>query len=49
MSPVLSESDVEEIVLAWFCDLGYEILHAPGIVSGEFGAERSNLRPGPSY
>jgi len=42
MPPGLTESDVEEIVLFWFGDLGYEILHGPGIGPGESGAERSD-------
>jgi len=38
----LTESDVEEIVLSWFRELGYTILHGPEIGLGEAGAERSD-------
>ena len=40
MTPNLTESDVEEIVLGWFGELGYSVLHGPTIASGEPGAER---------
>nr|EES51712.1 MAG: type I site-specific deoxyribonuclease, HsdR family [Leptospirillum ferrodiazotrophum] len=40
MAPRLTESDVEEIVLGWFGELGYSVLHGPAIASGEPGAER---------
>ncbi len=42
MPPGLNESDVEEIVLSWFGDLGYEILHGPAIAPGESSSERSD-------
>ena len=38
----LTESTVEDATLAWLEELGYAILHGPGIVVGEFAAERTN-------
>ena len=42
MKPGLTESDVEQIVLGWFEELGYSVLHGPDIGPGEPGAERSD-------
>ncbi|MHB8370660.1 MAG: type I restriction endonuclease subunit R [Leptospirales bacterium] len=42
MASGLTESDVEQIVLGWFGELGYSILHGPDIAPGEPGAERSD-------
>ena len=37
-----TESEVEEAALAWFADLGYEILSGPEIAPGEAGEERTD-------
>jgi len=42
MAPRLTESDVEEIVLGWFGELGYSVLHGPDIAPGEPGGERTD-------
>ncbi len=41
MSPVLTESLVEDAVLAWLEGLGYAVLHGPAIAPGELAAERT--------
>ena len=40
----LSESLVEEVTLAWFEALGYQILSGPDIIPGEPTAERSSFQ-----
>jgi hypothetical protein len=40
MSPSVAESTVEEAALSWFEELGYTIVHGPGIAPGELFAER---------
>ena len=42
MTPALTESDLEHIVLGWFGELGYTILHGPEIASEARLAERSS-------
>ena len=42
MASGLNESDVERIVLGWFGERGYSVLHGPDIAPGEPGAERSD-------
>ena len=37
-----SESIIEDAALAWVDELGYAVLHGPGIVVGMLGAERSD-------
>ena len=36
----VAESTVEEAALSWFQDLGYTVVHGPGIAPGELFAER---------
>ena len=40
MATLLTESDLEQIVLAWFGELGYSHLYGPHIVPGEPHSER---------
>ncbi|MHB1756770.1 MAG: type I restriction endonuclease subunit R [Leptospirillum sp.] len=40
MTPNLTESVLEQIVLGWFSELGYSVLHGPDIAPREPGAER---------
>jgi type I restriction enzyme R subunit len=42
--PTLSEATVEEALLDWFGDLGYEVRHGGDIAPGEPAAERSDYR-----
>ena len=45
MSPAgatFTESVVEEATLEWLADLGYTVLHGPGIAFGEPAAERDD-------
>jgi type I restriction enzyme, R subunit len=42
--PVMDEAVVEEAVLDWFADLGYEIAHGPDIAPREPSAERDDYR-----
>nr|EES52931.1 MAG: type I site-specific deoxyribonuclease, HsdR family [Leptospirillum ferrodiazotrophum] len=42
MTPALTESDLENIVLGWFGELGYTILHGPEIAPETPQAERSS-------
>ncbi|MBI4660534.1 MAG: hypothetical protein HY735_16985 [Verrucomicrobia bacterium] len=35
-----AESTVEDAALSWLPELGYSILHGPGIAPGELAAER---------
>ena len=42
MTPALTESDLEQIVLGWFGELGYTILHGPEIAPETPQAERSS-------
>src|SRR5262245_16857850 len=40
----MDEAVVEEALLVWFADLGYEVAHGPDIAPGEPGAEREDYR-----
>ena len=42
MTPALTESDLENIVLGWFSELGYTILHGPEIAPETPQAERAS-------
>ncbi len=42
MIPALTESDLEQIVLGWFGELGYTILHGPEIAPETPQSERSS-------
>lgn len=42
MTPVFSESEVEEAALAWLESMGYSVLAGPEIAPGEAMAEREN-------
>jgi len=42
MAPRLTESVLEQIVLGWFSELGYSVLHGPDIAPGEPGSERTD-------
>jgi len=42
LTPALTESDLENIVLGWFGELGYTILHGPEIAPETPQAERSS-------
>ena len=35
----IAESTVEDVALAWLEELGYAVLHGPGIAVGELAAE----------
>jgi type I restriction enzyme R subunit len=39
-----AESDLEDAVLEWYRDLGYEVAHGPAIAPGEAAAERNDFR-----
>ena len=41
MTPALTESDLEQIVLGWFGELGYTILSGPEIAPEASLSERS--------
>ena len=38
------ESDIEKVALDWFADLGYTVLHGPGIAPDTPDAERSTYK-----
>lgn len=42
MNAYLSESDLEEALLAWFRELGYEVNDARAVAPEQVGAERES-------
>lgn len=44
MTRSLTESTLESVVLQWFHELGYSVLHGPEIAPGELLAERNDYR-----
>ena len=42
MTPALTESDLENIVLGWFGELGYTILHGPEVAPEVLCSEGSS-------